>query len=282
MPGMGGMNSGVGSSPLLGGDAGDVAYPYYLVNGRIPAAPTSFTAKPGQRIRIRIINAGSDTAFRVALAGHSMTVTHTDGYPVVPTQVDAVLVGMGERYDVIVTAGDGVFPLVAMAEGKNALARALLSTGAGSRPDPGFQPAELAKRVGTVGMFTATPAVTLGLAKPDVNLAVALDGGMMQYNWTINGRPFDQTQPLQIKQGQRAVLTFTNNTTMWHPMHLHGHTFQIINPNGSLGARKDTTIVLPTQKVSVALAADNPGIWMLHCHNTYHQEAGMMTSLNYY
>jgi multicopper oxidase len=137
MPGMGmsGMG-GAGGSNLLGGDGGDVSYPYYLINGRIPAAPTTFSAKPGQRVRIRIINAGSDTAFRVALAGHRMTVTHADGFPIEPVEVDAVLLGMGERYDVIVNAGDGVFPLVAMAEGKDALARALLSTGAGTAPDP--------------------------------------------------------------------------------------------------------------------------------------------------
>jgi len=284
MPGMSsmpGMAMGVGTSPLLGGDAGDVSYPYYLINGRIPAAPTTFTAKPGQRIRIRIINAGSDTAFRVALAGHSMTVTHTDGYPVVPTEVDALLMGMGERYDVIVTAADGVFPLVAMAEGKNALARALLSTGAGTAPDPGFQPAELTKRVGTVEIFSATPPVDLGQTKADVSLSAVLAGDMMNYNWTINGQPFANTTPLKIRQGQLAVLTFNNTTTMWHPMHLHGHTFQIIKPDGSPGARKDTAIVLPKQQVSAALIADNPGIWMLHCHNTYHQEAGMMTSLNY-
>ena len=135
MPGMGGMSGmgGVGRSDLLGGDAGDINYPYYLINGRIPAAPTTFSAKPGQRIRIRIINAGSDTAFRVALAGHSDDGHPHRRLPVVPTEVDALLIGMGERYDVIVTAGDGVFPLVALAEGKNALARALLSTGAGNR-----------------------------------------------------------------------------------------------------------------------------------------------------
>lgn len=287
MPGMGGMGSmgsmsGVGSSPLLGGDAGDIAYPYYLINGRIPAAPTVFSAKPGQRIRIRIINAGSDTAFRVALAGHTMTVTHTDGYPVTPTDVDAVLVGMGERYDVLVTAADGVYPLVAVAEGKNALARALLSTGAGSPPDPGLQPPELTKRVGTAETFTATPPVDLGGTAPDVNLAAVLGGGMAQYNWTINGAPFGKNQPLQINQGQRAVLTFANNTMMWHPMHLHGHTFQIIKPDGSRGPRKDTAIVLPMQKLAVALIADNPGIWMMHCHNTYHQAAGMMSSLDYH
>ena len=139
MPGMAGMGSvpgvgGTGSSALLGGDAGDVSYPYYVINGRIPQAPSTFRVKPGQRVRIRLINAGSDTAFRVALAGHKLTVTHTDGFPVVPTEVDAVLLGMGERYDVIVTAGDGVFPLVASAEGKNASARALLVSGSGSPP----------------------------------------------------------------------------------------------------------------------------------------------------
>lgn len=75
MPGVPGVG-GVGASTLLGGDAGDISYPYYLANGRIPAAPTTFTTRPGQRIRIRIINAASDTAFRVALAEHRMTVTH--------------------------------------------------------------------------------------------------------------------------------------------------------------------------------------------------------------
>lgn len=172
MPGMGNMPpmemDGVGTSSLLGGDPGDIAYPHYLINGRIPAAPTTFSAKPGERIRIRIINSGSDTAFRVALAGHSMTVTHTDGYPVVPTEVDAVLVGMAERYDVVVTAADGVFPLVALAEGKMRWRGPALHRRR-QHPDPGFQPPELNKRVGTVEMFSAAPEVDLG-AKSDANL----------------------------------------------------------------------------------------------------------------
>ena len=220
MPGMAGM-AGVGSSPPLGGDAGDISYLYYLINGRIPAAPTTFAAKPGQRIRI--INAGSDTAFRIALAGHTMTVTHTDGYPVQPTDVDALLMGMGERYDVTVTAGTGVFPLVAMAEGKNTVASALPSTGAGTAPDPAFQPPELNGRLGTADIFTATPADDLGSAKPDTTLTAELSGTMMAYDWKINGRAFTDTQPLPIRQGQRATLTFNNTTMMWHPMHLHGH-----------------------------------------------------------
>lgn len=281
MPGMPGMPGQVGNSDLLGGDAGDIAYPYYLINGRVPAAATTFSAKPGQRIRIRFINSGSDTAFRVALGGHSMTVTHTDGYPVVPTQVDALLIGMAERYDVIVTAADGVFPLVASAEGKNAVARALLVTGSGSQPDPQFRPPELTKRVGTLEIFTATTSVNLGAAEPNLHLPVVLGGDMAKYVWTINGEVYSKTDPLHVRQGQRPTMTFDNPTMMYHPMHLHGHTFQVLKADGTPGARKDTVIVLPKQKINAVLVADNPGLWMLHCHNTYHAYAGMQTRLDY-
>ncbi len=68
---------------------------------------------------------------------------------------------------------------------------------------------------------------------------------------------------------------------MYHPIHLHGHTFQMIEADGSPGARKDTIIVLPKQKSIAVLVADNPGLWQLHCHNTYHQAAGMQTRLDY-
>lgn len=289
MPGMGSMGHGsggmsmpgAGDNGLLGGDGGDVAYPLYLINGRIPDSPSSFGAAPGQRIRIRIINAGADTAFRVALGGHRMTVTHTDGYPVVPTDVDVLLIGMGERYDVIVTAEDGIFPLVAAAEGKSGQAMALLRTGAGSAPASTVRPRELDGTVGTVDTFAATGEAMLPQDSPDVNLAADLGGDMMSYRWTINGRTYDETRPLTIRQGEQARLTFTNMSMMWHPMHLHGHTFQVIKADGTPGPRKDTVIVLPMQRVTVNLLADNPGDWMLHCHNGYHQESGMMTRLDY-
>ncbi len=277
--GMGQMGGGDGQS-LLGGDPGDVTYPYYVVNGRIPEAPTTFRAKPGQRIRIRFINSGSDTAFRVALGGHRMKVTHTDGFPVVPTDVDALLIGMGERYDVIVTAGDGVFPLVASAEGKNALGRALLATGAGTVPATEFRPPELNGKVGTIDLFAAPEEAQLDFTKPDTALVAALTAADTGYRWGING-PYPDNKPLTVWQDQQATLTFVNKTRMWHPMHLHGHTFAMLNPDGTQGARKDTVIVLPGQSVKVAILADNPGYWPMHCHNTYHAEAGMLTSFDY-
>ena len=137
--------SGAAASPLLGGDAGDVKYPGYLINGRVATAPHVFTGKPGQRVRIRLLNAGGDTAFRVALGGHVMTVTHTDGRPCRPVRTRALLLGMAERYDVLVTLDDGVFPLVAYAEGKNATALAVIRTGSGPMPPANARPAELAR-----------------------------------------------------------------------------------------------------------------------------------------
>ncbi len=144
------------TSELLGGDAGDVAYPHYLVNGRLPEDPEVFSARPGDRVRLRIINAGGDTAFRVALGGHRMTVTHTDGFPVRHTTGDALLLGMGERYDVLVTAGDGVFPLTALAEGKKASALAVLRTGSGAAPAASVRPKELDGKLVEAGRLART------------------------------------------------------------------------------------------------------------------------------
>ena len=153
-------------SALLGGDAGDVRYPWYLINGRVRTAPRTFSARPGQRARIRFINAAADTSFRVALGGHQMTVTHTDGYPVAPVRADALLIGMGERYDVQVTLGDGVFPLTALAEGKNATALALVRTGAGEPPPPAVRPAGLNGALASYGVLRAAPSARLPAASP--------------------------------------------------------------------------------------------------------------------
>src|SRR5215470_4034323 len=265
-------------SALLGGDVGDVRYPGYLINGRVRTAPRTFTARPGQRARIRFINAGADTAFRVALGGHQMTVTHTDGYPVTPVRAGALLIGMGERYDVQVTLGDGVFPLTALAEGKNATALALVRTGFGEPPPATIRPAELKAPLARYGLLRATPSARLAARGPDVTYRLKLTGGMARYDWGINGQAFDMSRPggLQflMAEGQRVRIVFANAT----PMYIHGHTFQL----GPAGPRKDTVIVLPGQQVACDFDAGNPGQWMTHCHNLYHApQGGMMALLSY-
>ncbi|QNS06590.1 multicopper oxidase family protein [Streptomyces xanthii] len=267
------------TSELLGGDAGDVAYPHYLINGRTPEAPSSFKARPGDRIRLRIINAGGDTAFRVALGGHEMTVTHTDGFPVRPAKTDALLLGMGERYDVLVTAGDGVFPLTALAEGKKRTAMAVLRTGSGAAPSPTSRPAELTGKLVTADRLRPAESVALPSAEPDRTLSLTLTGSMEKYDWAFDGKPYTADQRHPVGAGERVRLVFRNHTKMWHPVHLHGHTFAL--SGGAAGARKDTAIVRPGETVTTDFEADNPGLWMVHCHNIYHSEAGMMTVLGY-
>ncbi|MDX2674900.1 multicopper oxidase family protein [Streptomyces sp. NY05-11A] len=274
------MLMGAGSE-LLGGDAGDVKHPYHLVNGRVPADPDVYRGGPGKRVRLRIINAGGDTAYRVALGGHRLTITHTDGFPVEHQQVDALLIGMGERYDVLVTLGDGVFPLVALAEGKNAGGMALVRTGSGSAPQASVRPKELDGSILTASRLRAADDVRLASKNADRVHRIELTGGMDKYNWAINGKAFDMddpaANPLLVEEGRRVRLDFVNTTQMWHPMHLHGHTYQLAGG----GPRKDTAIVLPKKTLSVEFDADNPGQWMLHCHNAYHGEVGMMALVAY-
>ena len=288
MAGMGGMHHGTGdmttgdSRNPLGADAGDVRHPLYLVNGRSPQAPTVLKGRPGERLRLRVVNAAADTAFRLALGGHRLQVTHADGFPVRPVTGDALLIAMGERYDLLVELGDGVFPLVALAEGKQAQAFAVVRTSRGAAPGAGVRPAELDRWLLTVADLEADAAVALGGRPVGRSHRLVLAGDMQRYRWTINGRAHHGGPPLQVREGERVRLLFENRSPMWHPMHLHGHTFQLQRAaNLRPGPRKDTVIVRPAERVAVEFDADNPGRWMVHCHNAYHQAAGMMTTLGY-
>jgi FtsP/CotA-like multicopper oxidase with cupredoxin domain len=277
--GMGMMGQG-GGSAALGGAGGQIAYPLYLLNGHPPADPPTIRARPGQRLRLRVINAAAETAFRVALGGHRLTVTHTDGLPVAPTTAEALLVGMGERADALVRLQDGAFPLVALAEGKSGQALGVVRTGRGSPPPADAHPGELGGRLASMAELGPDRRVTLPDRRPDRSHQLLLSGGMMGPQWTINGRTFPDAEPLPVRAGERVRLVFGNQSMMFHPMHLHGHSFQV-QQGGRPGPRKDTVIVRPMQQLAVDVAADNPGQWMVHCHNLYHQEAGMMTTLSY-
>lgn len=279
-PGMGmdSETSGMAMSDVLGGDAGDVLYPLYLINGRAANDPQVIEAKAGERLRLRIVNASSDTAFRLAIGGHSFTVTQSDGFPVVPTEGEALLIGMGERYDVEATIREGVIPVVALAEGKGGRAVLLIRAGTGEPPPAEYLPDELTGRLITVENLAGDTGGAPASAEPDRIHRLVLDGDMMSYRWTINGEVWQGTLPLDVSSGETVRLEFDNRSTMFHPMHLHGHTFELALAGG---ARKDTVIVKPGQVMAADFEADNPGLWVVHCHNIYHAEAGMMTGLTY-
>ncbi|MGY4544468.1 FtsP/CotA-like multicopper oxidase with cupredoxin domain [Arthrobacter sp. UYNi723] len=268
-------------SDFLGGDAGDVSYPYHLFNSKAPDQAQILPAVAGQVIRLRLINAAGDTAYRVGIPGQKITLTHTDGFPAVHQNVDAVVLGMGERIDALLTVAEGFTPLLALPEGKTGKALGFISTGSGKQPLPAVLPGKLEGTVLDGGQLKADPAVTLQPRTPDRTHELRLTGSMEKYDWGINGHRFEMVNPFEhtfdIKEGERVQVSFINETDMWHPMHLHGHTFQV----GSGGARKDTVIVRPKETLTVFFDADNPGQWLVHCHNAYHAERGMMALFSY-
>lgn len=281
MGGSGGMGGGMSGMSGMGGLTGDVAYPLHIVNGRAPADRETVSVKPGQRLRLRLINAGSDTAYRFAVGGHRLTVTHADGFAVDHVEVDNVVLAMGERVDVLVTVASGTWPMVAVPEGKtDAAAEAVLRTtdSAVASPPTGVRPAELNGRSLSYNDLKADAAVKLSPRRPDRSQTIALTADGTAYRHGIDGRSYPDSKPIQVREGERLRLHVVNNTMMFHPMHLHGHTFEMV---GAGTARKDTVIVLPMQTATIDIQADNPGQWMMHCHNTYHFETGMATVLSY-
>jgi len=187
---------------------------------------------------------------------------------------------MGERYDAVVTLSEGAFPLVAEPVGKSGLARALIRTGPGAAPAAGYRPDELDMAALTVDALRASQGAALPASEPDTVAELLLSGSMDRYVWTINGRTYDEVEPLTITQGHTGRLLIRNRSMMPHPIHLHGHTMQL-GPAGGSGPRKDTVVVPAMGSVDTDFVANNPGRWMLHCHNAYHAEAGMMTRLDY-
>jgi FtsP/CotA-like multicopper oxidase with cupredoxin domain len=266
----------------LGDDGGDVTYPYFLINGRTPTDPQVVDYRAGQRIRLRVINAGADTAFRVAVPGTELDVTHTDGFPVVPTRTNSVILGMGERFDAIVNVGSSV-PLIAAPEGKDGHAQLNLRVaGAPANVDvDAFVKTLRSSEVLNTATLTPTPDVVLPQRDPDIVLDLRLAGPLGGYTWPINGKLYDPPNDgLAVEAGKRVRLRFANTSMMFHPMHLHGHTFQVVRPAGP-GPRKDTVLVPPMATVEVDFDTNNPGKWIVHCHNEYHLESGMATFLEY-
>jgi multicopper oxidase len=267
---------GVSPTTPLGGDGGDVTYPHFLINGRVPADPDARDYRAGQRIRLRVINAGSDTAFRVAVPDALLNVIATDGYPVMPAQARSVILGMGERFDATFTVDKSV-PVVAVPEGKQGHAQLnirVANAPATVKIDTFVEAVRNEVTLDTASLVP-TPEVTLPVQTPDQVIEARLSGPDSGYTWPFNGRLYDPTKDgIPVRRDQRVRMRMINESMMFHPIHLHGHTFQVVGDNGPL-ARKDTVLVPPKETVQVDFDTKNPGKWITHCHNTYHLEGGM-------
>jgi len=116
---------------------------------------------------------------------------------------------------------------------------------------------------------------------PPRTFRLPLQGDMARYVWMIDGQVWPKAEPLLIRRGERVHVQMINETMMWHPMHLHGHFFRLLQGAGDRCPLKHTVNVAPKQTVDIEFSADNPGNWFFHCHNTYHLEAGMAREFEY-
>lgn len=252
------------------------AYDAYVINGRFADAAEPLRVRKGDRVRLRIINPSASTTFLLRLAGHRLRVTHADGRPVDPVVVDVLRIGMGERYDAeFIADNPGRWALLGGPDGSRQarLLRAVAYEGTTTR-EPSKE--SRGERLLTYSDLTALPeeGLTPIRGRVDRTYRMQLSGGMMgSPYWTINGQRYPESESLEIAHGERVRLEYFNMSMMPHPMHLHGHFFEL-DLRGR--PRKDTVLVSPMMgRMAVEFIADNAGPWFHHCHNLYHMEAGM-------
>lgn len=251
-------------------------YAGYLANGKLPSAYRTDDVPENDRIRLRFLNAVSETAFRVRVAGHSFRVTHADGRPVKPVSADALTVGPGERYDVeLHTTNPGSWFVEASPLGApNATpARAALRYHGEQRDASPEAPTGKPSNPLTYADLHALDSLGVD-GKPDREFSLTITKGS-NGTWLMNGEAYPHADPLKVKPGEHVRLSLTNESGAHHPMHLHGHFFEVDD------AVKDTVRIAPKATTTLDFRANNPGNWLFHCHNPYHLQSGLARVVEY-
>ncbi|WP_299649119.1 multicopper oxidase family protein [uncultured Tateyamaria sp.] len=250
--------------------------------------------RPGERVRLRIINAATDRIMPLALPDLSASVIALDGHPIAPRAVETLVLGPAQRADVVIDGRmDG-----------EARASLLLDPGNGTwveiaafvhQGDPVATPSADVRPLPAWGTLPAPD-----LSEPQRE-TLLMDGGAMRgmqsarYHgdtldfrdlaangmvWAFNGVAHGMDEPMfRAELGRTVHMQMTNRSRFPHAIHLHGHHFTIQSQSGSAntaGDVRDTVLVGADETVEIAFVADNPGVWMIHCHMLSHQKSGMM------
>jgi FtsP/CotA-like multicopper oxidase with cupredoxin domain len=269
-----------------GPDLNDVRYDAFLTNSRTLADPEVVKVEPGGRVRLRIINASSMSAYHIALGRLKGNLIAVDGIPVQPVRGRTFPITVAQRLDIELTIPKtaAAYPVLVVLEGERKQTRIVLLAGEG-QATPLSEMAEAASPPLTLGLERSLRAAEpLADRKADRTHVLNLTGSMQGYRWSFNNVPWSKdVPPLMVTEGERVELAVANQTMMPHPVHLHGHSFQVVAIDGHrfAGALRDTVMVPPKATVTVAFDADNPGWWPFHCHLLYHQHTGMFATLRY-
>jgi CopA family copper-resistance protein len=307
----------------------------YLINGHGPGDNWTALFRPGERVKLRFVNASAMTIFNVRIPGLALTIVEADGQPVRPVAVDEFQIAVAETYDVIVTPTADAFTIVGEAIDRSGIARATLAVRPGLvAAVPPLRPRPLAtmKDMGMGMMDMDMPGMDMGMRSqgnapsvplnpgvqtispmpadrtgeppqgleavghkvlvyrdlvspmanadrraPTREMEIHLTGNMERYMWAFDGIKLSHIEaPIPFRQGERVRVTLVNDTMMNHPIHLHGHFFELVTGHGDHAPRKHTVNVAPGGKVTFDLTADAFGDWAFHCHMLFHMHAGMM------
>lgn len=133
----------------------------------------------------------------------------------------------------------------------------------------------------TVDSLKALKPTTLPKNAKVHDFKLVLNGDMRRYVWHINGKTISEDRIITVNPGEIVRFTYQNDSMMYHPMHLHGHFFRVINKNGEYSPLKHTVDVPPMTSRTIEFYTDEVGQWMLHCHNLYHMDTGMARVVKY-
>lgn len=282
---MGGDDTSMSGMQTMEMDLNDIDFDAYLANDRTLSDPEIVRIERGGRVKLRIINAAAATVFWIDTGSIEGRLVAVDGHAIEPLAGRRFGFAMGQRLDIELDlpAAQGAWPILALREGERERTGIILATRSGS-----------VSRVAEHG-DDAAPAFDFDLAQEaglravrslprrdaDRRDMVMLGGTMSPYRWTINDQIWGEHEPLRARSGERVELTFHNMSMMAHPMHLHGHVFQVVGIGNRRidGALRDTVHVPPMSMVTIAFDAGEAARWMLHCHHMPHLITGMMTEL---
>ncbi|MGE3904599.1 MAG: multicopper oxidase family protein [Reyranellaceae bacterium] len=262
----------------------DVVYDAFLANDRTLDDPEVFRVERGGRVRLRLINGATATNFWLDLGQLDGRLIAVDGMPVEPVPGRRFEFAIAQRLDIVLELpqSEGAWPVFAVQEGERSRTGFILATPSGAVQRLAGEAPDAADPIGLALERRLRAAQSLAPREPDHRHAVTITEAP-GYVWMLNGASHGDHAPLDVRAGERVEITFEDRTTMAHPMHLHGHHFQVVAINGErfAGAIRDTVLVPPRGNVTIAFEANNPGKWALHCHHLYHMASGMMTTLEY-
>ncbi|QRM55103.1 multicopper oxidase domain-containing protein [Sinorhizobium sp. BG8] len=262
-------------------DLNDIEYDAYLANDRTLDDPEIVAVEKGGRVRLRIINGATATAFTIDTGTLPGDLIAVDGNEVVPVSGARFPISMGQRLDIRLQLppGSGVFPILALREGAKERTGIILTTQGANISKLNASGTESGPVLDLFVEEMLVATQSLAQRAPDRTYALTLTGDMASYIWEIGSAD----GPMKVTTGNRVELAMRNMSMMAHPMHLHGHHFQVVAVNGKRinGAIRDTVLVPPMAEVAVQFDTTNPGRWPFHCHHLYHMATGMMSFVTY-